>query len=95
LGTERLVASAQAPLLQEPVHLDVGEQWAAVEDPLVVWDESQPPFQGVVIIRIPTHDIDAGGRVEIAENLAFAPWHALPEHRPLGANNRARRIIYI
>jgi hypothetical protein len=48
-----------------------------------------------VIIRIPTHDIDAGGRVEIAENLAFAPWHALPEHRPLGANNRARRIIYI
>jgi hypothetical protein len=65
-----------------------------VEDPLVVWDEAQSPFERVAIIRIPKQDIDADDRVEIAENLAFTPWHALPEHRPLGSNNRARRIIY-
>jgi hypothetical protein len=26
--------------------------------------------------------------------MSFNPWHALPEHRPLGDMNRARREIY-
>ncbi|HEY9664884.1 MAG TPA: catalase family protein, partial [Allocoleopsis sp.] len=65
-----------------------------VEDPLELWDEAASPFQQVAIIRIPKQDIDAEGRVEIAENLAFTPWHSLPEHRPLGSMNRSRRPIY-
>jgi hypothetical protein len=65
-----------------------------VEDPLVMWDEKISPFQRVAIIRIPKQDITADGRAEIAENLSFTPWHSLPEHRPLGSNNRARRAIY-
>ena len=65
-----------------------------VEDPLALWDETASPFQRVAIIRIPKQDIDADSRAEIAENLAFTPWHSLPEHRPLGSNNRARRVIY-
>ena len=28
------------------------------------------------------------------ENLSFTPWHSLPEHRPLGGINRARKAIY-
>jgi hypothetical protein len=52
------------------------------------------PFQRVAIIRIPRQDIDAPGRIELAENLAFTPWHALPEHRPLGSMNRSRLRIY-
>jgi hypothetical protein len=28
------------------------------------------------------------------ENLSFTPWHALPEHKPLGVTNRLRKIIY-
>ena len=28
------------------------------------------------------------------EQLSFNPWHALPDHRPLGDFNRARRDIY-
>jgi hypothetical protein len=65
-----------------------------VEDPLVRWDEVEAPFQPVAIIRIPRQDIGEDGREEIAENLSFTPWHSLPEHRPLGSNNRARLVIY-
>lgn len=43
------------------------------------------PFQRVAIIRIPKQDISAKSWVDFA---------ALPEHRPLGSNNRARRAIY-
>ena len=64
-----------------------------IEDSLTIWDEAQAPFQRVAIIRIPRQDITATG-LEMAENLAFTPWHALPEHRPLGNMNRTRRVVY-
>ncbi len=28
------------------------------------------------------------------DSLSFQPWHALPEHRPLGGLNRTRKIVY-
>lgn len=28
------------------------------------------------------------------DTLSFNPWHSLPEHRPLGAMNRMRKVIY-
>jgi len=59
-----------------------------------MWDEAVSPFQRVAIIRIPKQDISAKSWVDFAENLSFTPWHSLPEHRPLGSNNRARRAIY-
>jgi len=64
-----------------------------IENPLKVWDEALSPFQRLAIIRIPRQDITAKG-LEIGENLAFTPWHALPEHRPIGNMNRARKVIY-
>jgi hypothetical protein len=84
----------------EDVYFEFGVQLQSsptampVEDPLVMWDESVAPFQRVAIIRIPKQDITADGRDEIAENLSFTPWHSLPEHQPLGSNNRARKAIY-
>jgi hypothetical protein len=64
-----------------------------IEDSLTIWDEALSPFQRVAIVRIPRQDITTEGH-EIAENLAFTPWHALPEHRPLGNMNRTRRVVY-
>lgn len=64
-----------------------------IENPLRIWDESQSPFQRVALIRIPRQDITAKG-LEIAENLSYSPWHSLPEHRPIGNMNRARKVIY-
>ena len=65
-----------------------------VEDSLVEWKETDAPFQRVALIRIPKQDISAPENLKIAEKLSFSPWHALPEHRPLGSINRARRVIY-
>ena len=84
----------------EDVYFEFGVQLQSdpltmpVEDPLVMWDEAVSPFQRVAIIRIPKQDISAKSWVEFAENLSFTPWHSLPEHRPLGSNNRARRAVY-
>jgi len=30
----------------------------------------------------------------VCEELSYSPWHALPEHKPLGAVNRMRKAIY-
>lgn len=37
---------------------------------------------------------DSPEQIEFGDNLSFTPWHSLPEHRPLGGINRARKIIY-
>ncbi len=65
-----------------------------VEDSLVVWDEEKAPFERVALVRIPKQDIDIEKSREIAESLTFNPWHSLPDHRPIGAINRARKAIY-
>ena len=38
--------------------------------------------------------LDAAEQLRLADTLRFNPWHSLPEHRPLGNQNRARRTIY-
>lgn len=65
-----------------------------VEDASVTWDEGASPFRKVATIRIPAQDFDSPERTRFAENLSFTPWHSLPEHRPLGSINRARRVVY-
>ena len=30
----------------------------------------------------------------LAEQISYTPWHALPEHAPLGGVNRVRRVVY-
>lgn len=62
-----------------------------VEDPTVPWDA---PYQKVATIRIPPQIFDSPEQLAFCENLSFTPWHALPEHRPLGGINRARKAIY-
>ena len=64
-----------------------------IEDSLTIWDEALSPFQRVAMVRIPRQDITAE-TLDIGENLAFTPWHALPEHRPFGNMNRTRRVVY-
>jgi hypothetical protein len=99
-GPDFLREAMKAQLAAEDVYYEFGVQVQTdpaempVEDPLVLWDETKSPFQRVAIIRIPRQDIGADGRDALAESLSFTPWHSLPEHRPLGSNNRARRAIY-
>jgi hypothetical protein len=65
-----------------------------IDDATVEWSERESPYVPVARIRIPTQDIDAPQRDASCEQVAFNPWHSLPEHRPLGSMNRARRNIY-
>ena len=65
-----------------------------VEDASVEWDEAVSPFRKVATIRVPAQTFDSPAQMEFCENLAFNPWHALPEHRPIGGLNRVRRELY-
>lgn len=65
-----------------------------VEDSMTEWKEAKAPFYQVATIRIPQQDFDSSDQNAFCENLSFSPWHALPEHKPLGITNRLRRAIY-
>jgi len=62
-----------------------------VEDPTVPWTT---PWQKVALIRIPPQSFDSPEQMKFCENLSFTPWHSLPDHRPLGGINRARKQVY-
>lgn len=65
-----------------------------VEDSRIEWKETQAPFYPVATIRIPRQVFDTPEQNAFCENLSFTPWHALPEHKPLGVTNRLRKVIY-
>jgi hypothetical protein len=65
-----------------------------VEDATVIWPERLSPYQSVATVSIGQQVVDPQAQFELADRLSFNPWHALPEHQPLGNQNRARRTIY-
>ena len=65
-----------------------------IEDAGVTWNEEASPFRKVATIRIPAQIFDTEEQMKMAENFSFTPWHSLPEHRPMGSINRARRLVY-
>lgn len=67
----------------------------SVENSKTEWLEADAPFHSVARIDIPKQKFDTPAQNEFCENLSFTPWHALPEHRPLGAVNRMRKVIYL
>lgn len=66
----------------------------SVEDAMNKWDESKSAFRQVATIRIPKQRFLTDDKLRYCDNLSFQPWHALPEHRPLGNINRSRKVIY-
>lgn len=66
----------------------------SVESAVVEWDERVAPFFKVATIELPKQTFATPERDAFGENLSFTPWHALPEHRPLGGVNRVRRTVY-
>jgi hypothetical protein len=65
-----------------------------VEDSRTEWKESQAPFYPVATIHFARQIFDTPEQNEFCENLSFTPWHALPQHKPLGVTNRLRKVIY-
>jgi len=60
----------------------------------VRWSEGDSPPIHVATLILPQQDIAALGQSTYGENLAFNPWHALPEHEPQGSISAARKVVY-
>ena len=76
------------------VQFFVDDARTPIENAMVEWTKEVSPWQTVARIRIPPQSVDDPARISRCEQMAFNPWHALAEHRPLGGMNRARREIY-
>ncbi len=76
------------------VQLQTDADRMPIEDPSVPWSEAASPYRKVATIRILKQSFDSEEQRQFGDNLSFTPWHALPEHRPLGGINRARKVVY-
>lgn len=102
-GDDTLGAELCARLAKDEVRFAVevqrfvDEERTPIEDPTVAWDESVAPWSRVAALVLPRQDARGAAGQKLAsyvESLSFDPWHALPEHRPLGAIMRARAVAY-
>ncbi|NJP10395.1 MAG: catalase family protein [Leptolyngbyaceae cyanobacterium RU_5_1] len=65
-----------------------------IENSAVLWPERLSPRVSVATLRIPRQTFDSPAQLGFAKRLSYNPWHCIPEHRPLGNQNRARRRMY-
>lgn len=65
-----------------------------IEDASIVWSQDESPYQQVAEITIDAQRFDSEEQNTFCENLSFSPWHALPDHEPIGGLNRARKVLY-
>ena len=86
--------SQGAACMQLSVQLQDISKQMPIEDATVLWKEGDSPFVPVATISILKQSFDTPEKQAFCENLSFSPWNALAEHRPIGALNRARRIVY-
>jgi hypothetical protein len=63
-----------------------------IDNPTVSWDT---PEQRVAVITIPPQKFASPEQTTFGENLSYTPWHALPEHRPVGQVNDIRKAVYL
>lgn len=67
----------------------------SVEDAVTPWSAEKAPFVKVARLRFPAgQDFDTREQNLACEDMSYTPWHALPEHKPLGAVNRIRKVVY-
>lgn len=65
-----------------------------IENASIAWSQTDSPYVRLAVIEIPHQRFSTEEQNQFCENLSFTPWHALPEHEPLGSLNRARREVY-
>lgn len=76
------------------VQLQTDAHKMPIENASVIWSERRSPPITVARMRLPAQSFDSPEQLAFARSLSFQPWHSVPEHRPLGSQNRARRAIY-
>ena len=66
----------------------------SIDNVTVVWPESEAPFFTVGRMTVKSQSIDSPAQQNFAEDLQFSPWNGLTVHRPVGALNRLRSLVY-
>lgn len=69
-----------------------------VEDVSVEWKEEDSMPIPVATLTIPVQHVDSSEVIALNEQgdeMAFSPWNALAEHRPMGGINRMRKAVYL
>ncbi len=66
-----------------------------IENATTVWPDEEKGYVNAARIRIKLPQPQTAQVKEACESLAFNPWHALADHRPMGGINRLRRDVYI
>lgn len=91
LKTREAVFEFRVQIQTDPVTMPV-------EDVSVVWDEAVSRPIPVATLTIGMQDVDSPEGLALAEEceaMAFSPWNALAEHRPIGGINRLRQAVYL
>jgi hypothetical protein len=65
-----------------------------IENASVIWPARLSPPVTAARLVLPRQVFDSPAQLAFASALSINPWHALPAHRPLGSQNRARKRIY-
>jgi hypothetical protein len=65
-----------------------------IENAGVRWPQGLSPYVKVATIHIPQQTFDSPKQLAFANVLRYNPWHCIPEHRPLGNQNRVRGRMY-
>ncbi len=76
------------------VQLQTDPHRMPIENASVRWPETVSPFVPAATLRLPRQKFDSPRQLAFAHNLSYNPWHCVPEHRPLGNQNRGRFRIY-
>ncbi|MEB3233035.1 MAG: hypothetical protein VKJ64_18665 [Leptolyngbyaceae bacterium] len=66
----------------------------SIDNVTVPWPEAEAPFFTVGRLTVESQIISSEAQQGFAENIQFSPWNGLAVHRPIGALNRLRRIVY-
>lgn len=66
----------------------------SIDDVTVVWPAADAPLFTVGRLTVKHQAIDNPDQLDFAENLQFSPWNGLTAHRPVGALNRLRSLVY-
>ncbi len=90
---EEELAEADACFIFQ-VQRQVPGKGMSLDDATRQWRDKDSPFVPLARITIPAQDFMSAAQRQFCEHLSFAPWHALPAHRPLGQLNRLRRHAY-
>jgi hypothetical protein len=99
-GDDFLREDLSARLQQGPLswalraQLFADEATTPIEDTTVPWTG---PWLDLALLTLPQQDVTSPRGQEISalvSRLSFDPWHAIAEHRPLGAIMRARSMAY-